>query len=146
MTNFFETVRACNGNNVYLQFENVDEAYITNLEKIKEDIFNKMKALAENLDVIYKHPDIHLYNLDIDDVDRVICDALNQYDEFHIFDEEEENNIYVEVVTRDVAISNDLDFMDNKDEIQEYHETGEVDCGLSMYSKLGDTEYYFRLM
>lgn len=144
--NFFETVRACNGNNVYLQFENVEEAYIPNLEETKKEIFDKMKALADTLDVIYKHPDIYLYKLAMEDVDRIVCDAQNQYDEFHLFDEEEENYVYIEVVTRDVAISNDLDFMDNAEEIKEYHETGEADCGLSMYTKLGETGYYFRLM
>ena len=56
-----------------------------------------------------------------------------------------EEDIYLEVVTKEVAESNDRDFLSNKseEELKDYY-VGDGDY--SYYTKLAGTEYYFRFM
>lgn len=73
----------------------------------------------------------------------------DQYDEFFITGKinDEEKNIFFEVVTREVAISNDKELLSmsgsgyTKSEIENDYEVGGA---LSGYKKLGNTNYFYR--
>lgn len=107
------------------------------------EIANKMQAIAISIDD----------ELNIDDEITIEADLSNQYDEFYITatnEEKETRNIcYIEVVTREVAISNDKELLKMSGSnytIQEIESDYEVGNTLSNYKRLGDTVYYYKEM
>lgn len=112
------------------------------------EIMEKMYAIEDNLEFLvdtYKKqfPDEITSELfSIIYADQISIDLCNANDEFYV--ENGNNNLYLEVVTEEVAEMNDHDFLSNKsvEELKTY-KVGET---LSYYTKLADTDYYFRFM
>ena len=75
--------------------------------------------------------------------DRITVDLDSANDEFYIgtFGSNAQEDIYLEVVTKEVAESNDRDMGATSDEGYSL-----ADGVYSYYTKLADTEYYFRFM
>ena len=111
------------------------------------EIVNKMQAIELNITKIFeelKKPlDILQKELNIE------VDISEQYDEFYIIDVDKKSNfcLHLEVVTRDVAISNDKEYLSylsriNGGDMSEY----EVGGSLSDYKKLGNSIFYYKEM
>lgn len=120
-------------------FENIDE---NNLQDGETNllILEKMIAIQDNLKAI---------NKDFFDSKmlEITVDLSNQSDEFFIEDNFHKNypNMNIEVVTKEVAISNELELLRmgnqyTKEEIETYELGGCLSC----YKKLGTSEFYFR--
>ena len=75
--------------------------------------------------------------------DRITVDLDSANDEFYIgtFGSNAQEDIYLEVVTKEVAESNDRDMGADMDEGYSL-----ADGVYSYYTKLADTDYYFRFM
>ena len=128
-----------------------------------QEMLYKARAIAENLDVLEKQayqegeetqamidgkPLNEQYMQDskeIPNTKRILVDIGMAYDEFYLMHDKDNflpNSCnYVEVVTKEVAESNDRDMDATEDE--ENYKVGE---GLSYYRELGDSGYYFRFM
>ena len=128
-----------------------------------QEMLYKARAIAENLDVLEKQAyqegkdtqaeiDGKPVNeqwvqesKEIPDTKRILIDIDCAYDEFYLM--HDKDNLLpnscnsVEVVTKEVAESNDRDMDATEDE--ENYKVGE---GLSYYRELGDSGYYFRFM
>lgn len=114
------------------------------------EIANKMQAIELSFnDLINDIPEIKKFD-NFEDY-TIEANLSDQYDEFFITGKinDEEKNIFLEVVTREVAISNDKELLSmsgsgyTKNEIENDYEVGEV---LSGYKKLGNTNYFYREM
>lgn len=114
------------------------------------EIANKMQAIELFFnDLINDIPE--LKNFDNFEDYTVEANLSDQYDEFFIAGKinDEEKNIFLEVVTREVAISNDKELLSmsgsgyTKSEIENGYEVGGA---LSGYKKLGNTNYFYRKM
>ena len=128
-----------------------------------QEMLNKAQAITENLDVLEKQayaegkdtiavldgkPLNEQYMQDskeIPSTKRVLVDIDCAYDEFYLMHDKDNflpNSCNsVEVVTKEVAESNDRDMDATEDE--ENYKVGE---GLSYYRGLGDSGYYFRFL
>lgn len=128
-----------------------------------QEMLYKARAIAENLDVLEKQayqegketqaeidgkPMNEQWIQDskeIPNTKRILIDIDCAYDEFYLM--HDKDNLLpnscnsVEVVTKEVAESNDRDMDATEDE--ENYKVGE---GLSYYRELGDSGYYFRFM
>lgn len=128
-----------------------------------QEMLYKARAIAENLDVLEKQayqegketqaeidgkPMNEQWIQDskeIPNTKRILIDVDCAYDEFYLM--HDKDNLLpnscnsVEVVTKEVAESNDRDMDATEDE--ENYKVGE---GLSYYRELGDSGYYFRFM
>ena len=128
-----------------------------------QEMLYKARAIAENLDVLEKQayqegketqaeidgkPMNEQWIQDskeIPNTKRILIDIDCAYDEFYLM--HDRDNLLpnscnsVEVVTKEVAESNDRDMDATEDE--ENYKVGE---GLSYYRELGDSGYYFRFM
>lgn len=103
------------------------------------EIANKMQAIELSFnDLINDIPELKKF----DNFEGYTIEAnlSDQYDEFFIAGKinDEEENIFLEVVTREVAISNDKELLS----MSNY----EVGGALSGYKKLGNTNYFYREM
>ena len=137
---------------ISLKIENIQESYVSVGDLCK--ILETMKTIADNIESVpintyyTRNEDIkELYKNDKyfskDDNIVVSVDLKNQYDEFDIEIEGiPENAIlnYIEVVTQEIAYSNDMDFDTANENQDKYILGGEY----SLYTKLGDTDYYYR--
>lgn len=79
------------------------------------------------------------------DIERICLDLNDQYDEYGLLNYDGEWENQIEVVTKEVAEENDRDFVNeengySKDDIDSY----EVGSCLSVYKKLGESDYYYR--
>lgn len=114
------------------------------------EIANKMQAIELSFnDLINDIPELKKFDI-LEDY-TIEANLSDQYDEFFIVGKinNEEKNIFLEVVTREVAISNDKELLSmsgsgyTKSEIENDYEVGGV---LSGYKKLGNTNYFYREM
>ena len=130
-----------------------------------QEMLNKAQAITENLDVLQRQayregeytqamldgkPLNEQYKQDskeIPNTRRVLVDIDWAYDEFYLMHDKDKflpNSCYsVEVVTKEVAGSNDRDMDAVGDEDEKNYKVGEI---LSYYRKLGDSGYYFRFL
>lgn len=120
------------------------------------EIADKMQVVALNVEKIFE--ELKIINEDIHDKLNIEASLSWQYDEFFITatmtNDEEENfekrNIcHIEVVTKEVAISNDKELLKmsgSKYTRQEIESDYEVGGTLSDYKKLGDSIYYYKEM
>lgn len=120
-------------------FENFDEKNLSEKEQVLL-ILEKMLAIQNNLKAVNKK----LY--DTEEM-QIVIDFDNQFDEFWIDAEpnnNERNAPYIEVVTKEVGIKNEMDFLTggsySESEIKSY----EIGGCLSIYQKLGNSEFYYR--
>jgi hypothetical protein len=128
-----------------------------------QEMLYKARAIAENLDILEKQayqegketqaeidgkPMNEQWIQDskeIPNTKRILIDIDCAYDEFYLM--HDKDNLLpnscnsVEVVTKEVAESNDRDMDATEDE--ENYKVGE---GLSYYRELGDSGYYFRFL
>lgn len=114
------------------------------------EIANKMQAIELSFnDLINDIPELKKFD-SFEDY-TIEANLSDQYDEFFIAGKinDEEKNIFLEVVTREVAISNDKELLSmsgsghTKSEIENDYEAGGA---LSGYKKLGNTNYFYREM
>lgn len=114
------------------------------------EIANKMQAIELSFnDLINDIPELKKFD-NFEDY-TIEANLSDQYDEFFIAGKinDEEKNILLEVVTREVAISNDKELLSmsgsgyTKSEIENDYEVGGA---LSGYKKLGNTNYFYREM
>lgn len=112
------------------------------------EIANKMQAIELSFnDLINDIPELKKFN--IFEGYTIEINLSDQYDEFLIVGKinNEEKNIFLEVVTREAAISNDkklLPITNNayiRNKIENDYKVGEV---LSGYKKLGNTNYFYK--
>lgn len=113
------------------------------------DILRKMYAIEDSIEFLVEemkkqYPDSepfpsHMY-------DQILVDLDSANDEFYVglSEPSSEEDIYLEVVTKEVAESNDRDFVSGNIEALENYSL--ADGVYSYYTKLADTEYYFRFM
>ena len=118
-------------------------------EEITSELIDKMVTLFENKGVLYKNDNTveETYNLKEWQINKVAVDLCQAVDEFYLEDENSSESIYVEVVTEEVAISNDMDFLMGADGFKkEEYRLGE-DWSYYLYlGKSATNEYYYRLM
>lgn len=114
------------------------------------EIANKMQAIELSFNnLINDIPELKKFD-NFEDY-TIEANLSDQYDEFFIAGKinDEEKNIFLEVVTREVAISNDKELLSmsgsgyTKSEIENDYEVGGA---LSDYKKLGNTNYFYREM
>lgn len=119
--------------------------------EVISSIMDKMYAIDDNRKFLFKEFEKQYGGYSTDDYnqivysDRIVCDLSSANDEFYLETSSNRiNAIYLEVVTKEIAELNDKDFLSDKsvEELKEY-KLGEV---YSYYTKLADTEYYFRFM
>lgn len=112
------------------------------------EIMEKMYAIEDNIEFIVgeyirqfpKEVTPQLFS--VLHADQISVDICSANDEFYI--ENGAEFLYLEVVSKEIAEMNDHDFLSNKsvEELKTY-KVGET---LSYYTKLTDTDYYFRFM
>lgn len=114
------------------------------------EIANKMQAIELSFnDLIKDIPELKKFD-NFEDY-TIEANLSDQYDEFFIAGKinDEEKSIFLEVVTREVATSNDKELLSmsgsgyTKSEIESDYEVGGA---LSGYKKLGNTNYFYREM
>lgn len=114
------------------------------------EIIDKMQATGLNIQSILNE----LESSKDDCYEKINIEAYlsDQYDEFYLTtsnESEKENLCHIEVVTREVAISNDIELLKMSgsgysiDEIQSDYKVG---VSLSDYKKLGNSIYYYKEM
>ena len=130
-----------------------------------QEMLNKAQAITENLDVLQRQAykegeDTHAIiddkplneqfmqdSKEIPNTRRVLIDIDMAYDEFYLMYDKDKflpnSCCSVEVVTKEVAESNDRDMDAVGDEDEKNYKVGEI---LSYYRKLGDSGYYFRFL
>ena len=116
------------------------------------DILAKMYAIEDNLEFLIctlkkQYPNDKTFPARI--YNQILCDMNSANDEFYIgrTGSNPQEDIYLEVVTKEIAESNDNDFLSDvsAEELQkENYKVG--DGNYSYYTKLADTDYYFRFM
>lgn len=78
------------------------------------------------------------------DIERITLDLNKQIDEFGLLTYDGDYANQIEVVTKEVGEENEEDFINesgySKDEIDSY----EIGGCLSVYKKLGESDYYYR--
>lgn len=100
------------------------------------EVFLKAQAIEKNLKLLVDNPK---------DIERICLDLNDQYDKYGLLNYDGEWENQIEVVTKEQAEENDLDFVNeengySKDDIDSY----EVGGCLSVYKKLGESDYYYR--
>lgn len=115
------------------------------------EIMEKMYAIEDNLKFLVdtyqkQYPDERTSELlSIMCADQISVDLCSANDEFYV--ENGNKDLYLEVVTKEVAEMNDHDFLYDvsaEDLKKENYYLG--DGNYSYYTKLADTDYYFRFM
>lgn len=117
------------------------ECDIIDDNKIYDDIFDKAQALIDNLDELQDF-DIEKGSITASKVQHIKLDVQDQWDEFWIIMSYHPEKAYVvEIVTKEIAVENDKDWLEDDDPAS-YELGGEY----SMYTKLGDSDYYYRFL
>lgn len=113
------------------------------------DILRKMYAIEDSMEFLidtlveqYPQNKVDKYYM----YSQILVDLDSANDEFYIgrIGSNAQEDIYLEVVTKEVAESNDRDFLSGDVEALENYSL--ADGVYSYYTKLADTEYYFRFM
>ena len=114
------------------------------------DILRKMYVIEDNLEFLTKelekqYPESTVFPYF--QYNRILVDLDSANDEFYIGKEASfrMTDIYLEVVTKEIAEANDRDFLSDKTD-EELKNYSLADGVYSYYTKLADTEYYFRFM
>ena len=115
------------------------------------DILSKMYTIEDNLEFLVntlkeQYPEGKSKVYPSYTYDQILCDMDSANDEFYIgrTGSNHSEDIYLEVVSKDIAESNDRDFvLGNMEALKNY---SLADGVYSYYTKLADTEYYFRFM
>lgn len=119
--------------------------------EIVSEIMEKMYALEDNIEFLveeYKRQfpkEVTPQLLSVLHADQISVDTCSANDEFYI--EHGAEYLYLEVETEEIAQLNDNDFLSDvsaEDLKKENYHLG--DGNYSYYTKLADTEYYFRFM
>lgn len=172
MTNKIEIIMS-NSENCDINMETDFEKAVEKLHEVDkvftrdevQEMLNKAQAITENLDVLERQaylegedtqamldgkPLNEQYKQDskeIPNTRRVLIDIDCAYDEFCLMYDKDKflpnSCCSVEVVTKEVAESNDRDMDAVGDEDEKNYRVGEI---LSYYRKLGDSGYYFRFL
>ena len=172
MTNKIEIIMS-NSENCDINMETDFEKAVEKLQEVDklfardevQEMLNKAKAITENLNVLERQaylegeetqvmldgkPLNEQYMQDskeIPNTRRVLIDIDCAYDEFYLMHDKDKflpnSCCSVEVVTKEVAESNDKDMDAVGDEDEKNYKVGEI---LSYYRKLGDSGYYFRFL
>ena len=120
--------------------------------EVVSEIMEKMYAIEDNLDFLSEEyqkqfpnevTSVLLYTFS--NTNQISVDLCSANDEFYI--ESADNTVFLEVVTKEIAEMNDHDFLSDvstEDLKKENYEVG--DGNYSYYTKLADTDYYFRFM
>ena len=112
----------------------------------EEDVKYALLVILRKLDVIannYKKlagKGIAVYRTDLDNVTQIVCDMREAYDEFGICCKNG-NAITIELVTEEVAIKNDMEFL-TLEEVEQY----ELGKTMSYYTDFFGTGYWYKLM
>ena len=172
MTNKIEIIMSDSENcdiNMETDFEKaVEKLYevdkVFTRDKVQE-MLNKAQAITENLDVLERQAYLEGKDTqamldgkplneqfmqdskEIPNTRRVLIDIDMAYDEFYLMYDKDKSLpgscCSIEVVTKEVAESNDKDMDAVGDEDEKNYKVGEI---LSYYRKLGDSGYYFRFL
>ena len=117
--------------------------------QVAGDILRKMYAIEDNLEFLTtelekQYPESTVFPYF--QYDRILVDLDSANDEFYVgrTGSNTREDIYLEVVTKEIAESNDRDFVSGNMEALENYSL--ADGVYSYYTKLADTEYYFRFM
>lgn len=102
-------------------------------------VFLKAQAIEKNLSLLIDE------DLKPSDIERITLDLNEQIDEFGLLTYDGDYANQIEVLTKEQAEENDLDFVNeengySKDDVDSY----EVGGCLSVYKKLGESDYYYR--
>ena len=144
-----DTLFLCDGDDCTYVIDLKDRKYpecaIIDDNKIYDDIFDKAQALIDNLDELYDF-DIEKGSITASKVQHIELDVQDQWDEFYIImSYHPEKSYAVEIVTKETAIENDMDWKDGwEDEFKE--DEYKVGGSFSSYTKLGKSEYYYRFL
>lgn len=128
----------------------MDRVIIENTEWATLDLNEIRKrgvALLDNLDSL-KQLDEHMWHYyKKDNVESVVVQCDSQSDEFGIkMKNGEYHPIMVEIVTKETAIINDKDYLESIPAFNVSDIPYVLEGYWSNYRKLGNSEYYFRLM
>lgn len=139
------TLLLCDGEDCTYAIDLKDHGYpecdIIDDNKIYDEIFDKAQALIDNLDELYDF-DIEKGSITASTVQHIELDVQWQWDEFYlIMSYVPEKSYAVEIVTKETAINNDKDWLED-DELASYELGGEY----SNYTKLGKSDYYYRFL
>ena len=105
------------------------------------EVFLKAQAIEKNLSLLIDD------DLKPSDIERITLDLNEQIDEFGLLTYDGDYANRIEVLTKEQAEENDRDFVNeengySKDDVDSY----EVGGCLSVYKKLGESDYYYREM
>ena len=172
MTNKIEIIMS-NSENCDINMEEDFEKAVERLYEVDkvftrdevQEMLNKAQAITENLDVLERQAYLEGKDTqaildgkplneqfmqdskEIPNTRRVLIDIDMAYDEFYLMYDKDKflpnSCCSVEVVTKEVAESNDRDMDAVGDEDEKNYKVGEI---LSYYRKLGDSGYYFRFL
>ena len=131
------------------------------ISKSMQEILFKFNAIEDNIDFIvrklyeeypmdslcqdpqFKNNPLEL----VSSIDRIVLDTDDYLDEFCLMLRGTDDSIVIEVETKEVAIRNDLDFVNlDNGYSQEELDTYCVGGTLSVYNQLPNTELYFKFM
>lgn len=129
----------------------------TERQELFGEVALKMYAIRDNIRVIYETLAEQYPNEDVikeNGIDNLVVrtetiavDLRSANDEFYLEHENGTSYAYLEVVTKEVAEENDRELLDyyseNSGEDKANYELGGT---LSDYTKLGNTDYYFKFM
>ena len=117
----------------------IEKMYV--LEDNKDFIIDKLAEQYPKDTVFDGHNPARLKQLIV----QIACYLDCANDEFYLEDVTEQISIYLELETKEVAELNDQDFLSDvsEEELKDY-QVG--DGNYSYYTRLGDTDYYFRFM
>lgn len=104
------------------------------------EVFLKVQAIEKNLFLLVDNDDFKPI-----DIERITLDLNEQIDEFSLLTYNGDYTNQIEVVTKEQAEENEKDFINeeygySKDDVDSY----EVGNCLSVYKKLGESDYYYR--
>lgn len=104
------------------------------------EVFLKAHAIEKNLFLLVDNDDFKPI-----DIERITLDLNEQIDEFSLLTYDGDYANQIEVVTKEQAEENEKDFINeeygySKDDVDSY----EVGGCLSVYKKLGESDYYYR--
>ena len=103
------------------------------------EVFLKAQAIEKNLSLLIDN------DLKPSDIERITLDLNEQIDEFGLLTYDGDYANRIEVLTKEQAEESDRDFVNeengySKDDVDSY----EVGGCLSVYKKLGESDYYYR--
>lgn len=103
------------------------------------EVFLKAQAIDRNLSLLFDD------DFNPNDIEKITLNLNEAIDEFSLLTYDGDYIGQIEVVTKEVAKENEKDFVNeengySKDDVDSY----EVGGCLSVYKKLGESDYYYR--